>query len=62
MRPEEIAALGDLAGEAAAGAARQIHELHTGIAGRVWGRVGPAALPVKLVHDRIARSAYSAAR
>ncbi|MBV9604844.1 MAG: alpha/beta fold hydrolase [Solirubrobacterales bacterium] len=61
MRREEIAALGDLAGEAAAGAARQIQELHTGIAGRVWGRVGPAALPVKLAHDRIARGAYSAA-
>jgi pimeloyl-ACP methyl ester carboxylesterase len=61
MRREEIAALGDLAGEAAAGAARQIHELHTGIAGRVWSRVGPAALPVKLAHDRIARGAYSAA-
>jgi pimeloyl-ACP methyl ester carboxylesterase len=61
MRREEIAALGDLAGEAAAGAARQIHELHTGIAARVWSRVGPAALPVKLAHDRIARGAYSAA-
>src|SRR5689334_10974457 len=61
MRREEIAALGDLAGEAAAGAARQIHELHTGIAGRVWSRVGPAALPVKVAHDRIARGAYSAA-
>jgi pimeloyl-ACP methyl ester carboxylesterase len=61
MRREEITALGDLAGEAAAGAARQIHELHTGIAGRVWGRVGPAALPVKLAHDRVAGGAYSAA-
>ncbi|MGN6867932.1 MAG: esterase/lipase family protein [Solirubrobacteraceae bacterium] len=61
MRREEIAALGDLAGEAAAGTARQIHELHTGIAGRVWSRVGPVALPVKLAHDRIARGAYSAA-
>ena len=61
MRREEIAAFGELAGEAAAGAARQIHELHTGIAGRVWSRVGPAALPVKLAHDRIARGAYSAA-
>jgi len=61
MRREEIAALGDLAGEAAAGATRQIHELHTGIAGRVWSRVGPAALPVRLAHDRIARGAYSAA-
>src|SRR5690348_3775495 len=61
MRREEIAALGDLAGEAAAGAARQIHELHTGIAGRVWSRVGPAAMPVRFAHDRIARGAYSAA-
>ena len=57
MRPEEIAALGDLASEAAAGAARQIHEVHLGIAGRVWRRVGPAALPVKLAHDRIAGGA-----
>ena len=31
MRREEIAGLGDWAGEAAAGAARQIHEFHTGI-------------------------------
>jgi pimeloyl-ACP methyl ester carboxylesterase len=61
MRPEEIAALGDLAGEAAAGATRQIHELHDGIARRVWRRVGPAALPVRLAHDRIASSAYSVA-
>ncbi|HJS95182.1 MAG TPA: alpha/beta fold hydrolase [Solirubrobacteraceae bacterium] len=61
MRREEIAALGDLAGEAAAGATRQIQELHTGIAGRVWRRVGPAALPVKLAHDQITRRAYSAA-
>ncbi len=61
MRPDEIAALGDLASEAAAGATRQIRELHTGIAGRVWRRVGPASLPVRLVHDRIAGRAYEAA-
>ena len=61
MRPEEIAALGDLAGEAAVGVTKQIHELHTGIAGRVWKRVGPAALPVRFAHDRIARGAYTAA-
>ena len=61
MRPEEIAALGDLAGDAAAGAAEQIHEMHTGIARRVWRRVGPAAAPVRIAHDRIARTAYSAA-
>jgi pimeloyl-ACP methyl ester carboxylesterase len=61
MRPEEISALGDLAGDAAAGATKQIHEFHTGIARRVWRRVGPAALPVKLAHDQIAKRAYSAA-
>ncbi len=61
MRRDEIAALGDLASEAAAGAARQIHEFHNGIAGRVWSRVGPAALPVRLAHDRIARGVYSTA-
>jgi pimeloyl-ACP methyl ester carboxylesterase len=61
MRPEEIAALGELAGDAAAGATKQIHELHTGIAGRVWSRVGPAALPVRIAHDQIAKRAYTAA-
>lgn len=61
MRPEEIEALGDLAGDAAAGATKQIQEFHTGIARRVWRQVGPAALPVKLAHDRIAKRAYTAA-
>jgi pimeloyl-ACP methyl ester carboxylesterase len=61
MRPEELTAFGDLAGEAAAGATRQIHEMHTGIARRVWRRVGPASIPVRIAHDRIARTAYSAA-
>jgi pimeloyl-ACP methyl ester carboxylesterase len=61
MRREEITALGELAGDAAAGAARQIHNMHTGIADRVWKRVGPASLPVRIAHDHIARGAYSAA-
>ena len=45
MRPDEIAALGDLAGDAAAGATEQIRDVHTGIARRVWRRVGPACDP-----------------
>ena len=61
MRPEEIAALGDLAGDAAAGVTKQIHDMHTGIASRVWRRVGPTATPVRVVHDRIAKGAYAAA-
>ena len=61
MRPDEIAGFGDLASEAAAGVTRQIHEMHTGIARRVWRRVGPPAIPVRIAHDRIARGAYEAA-
>src|SRR5437588_479641 len=62
MRREELAALGDLASSAAAGTAGQIYEMHRGIADRVWRAVGPAALPVRVAHDRIARGAYSVAR
>jgi hypothetical protein len=42
MRREEVAALGDLAGDAAAGTAVQLHQVHAGIAKRVWKAVGPA--------------------
>jgi pimeloyl-ACP methyl ester carboxylesterase len=62
MRPEEVTAFGDLAAEAAAAAAAQIREMHDGVAARVWSAVGPAALPVKGAHDRIAGAAYSAAK
>jgi len=60
MRPEELTAFGDLASEAAAGLTRQIHEIHTGIARRVWRGVGPASIPVRIAHDQIARTAYFA--
>jgi triacylglycerol esterase/lipase EstA (alpha/beta hydrolase family) len=62
MRPEEVRALGDIAGEAAAGLAVQIGDMHEGIAKRAFRGVGPAAAPVQLAHDRIARAAYGAAR
>ena len=62
MRPEEVTALGDIAGEAAAGLASQIREMHGGIAQRAFKAVGVAAAPVQLAHDQIAEHAYSAAR
>src|SRR5437588_12337539 len=62
MRREELTALGELTGNAAGGLAGQIHELHDGIARRVWRAVGPAAVPVRLAHDQIARGAYTVAR
>ncbi|HEY2160303.1 MAG TPA: alpha/beta fold hydrolase [Solirubrobacteraceae bacterium] len=61
MRREEINGFGDLLGDAAGGLATQIHEMHDGIARRVWKAVGPASIPVRLAHDRLAESAYSAA-
>ena len=62
MWPEEITGFADLLGDAASGLAGQIHEMHDGIAGRVWKGVGPAAAPVRLAHDQIAGGAYSATR
>src|SRR5258708_20845433 len=61
MRREEISGFGDLLGDAAGGLATQIHEMHDGIARRVWKAVGPASIPVRFAHDRLADSAYSAA-
>lgn len=62
MLPEEARALGDLAGEAASGLATQIREVHEGVAGRVFGLLGAPAEPVRLIHDRIAKGAYTGAR
>jgi pimeloyl-ACP methyl ester carboxylesterase len=62
VRREELAAFGQLAGDAAGGLASQIQQMHAGIAERVWRAVGPAALPVRFVHDRITSRSYAAAR
>jgi pimeloyl-ACP methyl ester carboxylesterase len=59
MRPKELIALGELAGEAAAGTANHIRDMHESIATRVWTAVGPMAEPVRIAHDRIASGAYS---
>ena len=61
MRREEIAGFGELAGDAAGGLTSQIHQMHCGIADRVWRAVGPAGLPIRLVHDQVASRSYSAA-
>jgi hypothetical protein len=60
MQPDEIRALGDIAGEATGGAASHVHDMHDGIASRVFAAVGPGAAPVRAVHDGIARGVYSA--
>jgi pimeloyl-ACP methyl ester carboxylesterase len=62
MRREELKALGELAGGAAAGIATQAREVHEGIARRVFGVLGPPAEPVRVIHDGISSGAYTAAR
>ncbi len=62
MRPDEVTAFGGLAADAAAATAGLARDLHEGVAERVFGAVGPDALPVRVVHDRIAGAAYTGAR
>jgi pimeloyl-ACP methyl ester carboxylesterase len=62
MRSEEARALGLLGGAAAAGIAAQARDVHKGIAGRVFGLLGPPAAPVRAAHDQISTGAYAAAR
>lgn len=62
MRRNELTALGQLAGDAAAGIATQAREVHAGIAQRVFASLGPPAAPVRVLHDRISAGAYTAAR
>jgi len=61
VRPDELRALGVLAGDAAAGIATQAREVHESVAARVFGALGPTAAPVRAVHNRVASRAYSAA-
>jgi pimeloyl-ACP methyl ester carboxylesterase len=64
MRRDEAIALGDLAGEAAAGIAGQARDVHAGVARRVFGALrvlGPAAESVRLIHDGVSQGAYAAA-
>jgi len=60
MQREEVTAIGDLAAEALAGIAGQVHEIHGGIASRVWAAAGPAATPARIVHDQVASGIYGA--
>jgi pimeloyl-ACP methyl ester carboxylesterase len=62
MRPEEVTALGELAGSAASSMTSQIRDMHRGIAARTFNAIGTAAAPVQLIHDAIAERAYDATR
>jgi pimeloyl-ACP methyl ester carboxylesterase len=60
MKPGEVQALGDLAGTAVGATVDRVQDMHRGIAGRVFGQIGPVAAPVRAAHDLIAGGVYRA--
>jgi pimeloyl-ACP methyl ester carboxylesterase len=62
MRPDEVVALGELAGDSVGGTVARIEDMHTGIAERVFNSVGPGSEPVRAIHDGVAKKVYAAVR
>src|SRR4051812_15642365 len=62
MRDEERHALASLLTQEAAGVPGGIHGVHSAISGRVFRALGPRALPVRVMHDTIARGSYFGVR
>jgi hypothetical protein len=62
MRADEVRGIGELGRVTLRGSTTRVAELHRGIADRTFGAVGPAAAPVKAVHDTIAGLAYGGVR
>jgi pimeloyl-ACP methyl ester carboxylesterase len=62
MRTDEIDGLGRLARVTLRGGTDRIHEVHQGIADRVFAAVGPAARPVQAAHDALTGLGYSGVR
>src|SRR4051794_39677051 len=62
MRADEVRDIGELGRLTLRGSTTRVAELHRGIADRAFGAVGPAAAPVKVVHDAIAGVAYGGGR
>ena len=58
MRRTDIVAVGELAGEALAAGGGLIRELHEGIASRPLGILGPAAAPVRVIHEGVVRAPH----
>ena len=58
MQRSDIQAVGDLAGEASSVVTRLVRGMHAGIAGRVFGSIGPSAAPTRTIHDGLTRAIY----
>jgi pimeloyl-ACP methyl ester carboxylesterase len=62
LRETDIQGIGELAGDGLAAGGRLVQEMHAGIASRPFGILGPAATPVRAVHDATARAVYGGIR
>ncbi len=60
MRKGEIRSLSEIAAGSLAQPGVTAHEVHTAVAGRVFGMLGPLGAPVRFVHDGISRASYRA--
>jgi hypothetical protein len=62
MRADEVRDASRLVAMTLRGGTTRVHEVHSGIAGRVFGAVGPVGRPVRQVHDAIAGAVYRGVR
>jgi pimeloyl-ACP methyl ester carboxylesterase len=58
MQRSDIRAVGDLAGEASSVVTRLVRGMHAGIAGRVFGSIGPSSAPTGTIHDGLTHVIY----
>ncbi len=62
MNPEEMRATGRLAALTLADTVSHAEQVHHAVAARAFALTAPASLPVRVVHDGIARGVYAAIR
>ena len=60
MQRQEIRSLGDLAGEGTRVLTNLVRDMHSGIASRVFGLIGPVSKPVEVAHNTTAAVTYYA--
>jgi pimeloyl-ACP methyl ester carboxylesterase len=60
MRKTEIRSLSEIAAGSLAQPGVTAHEVHSAVAGRVFGKLGSLAAPVRIVHDGVSRASYGA--
>jgi pimeloyl-ACP methyl ester carboxylesterase len=61
-RSREVRAAGRLVGDLLAGVVETVRDVHRAVARRAFTAVGPAAAPVRVVHDTIADGVYGVVR